>query len=174
MRKQAKVYFWTEGSRLKADPSTAGSYIEKLARKHGGDLTREQLLDEVDRDEKSPLRVDIFNKSARAAAREYYLERAGYVLRSLSWEIVNEKDKTIQVRAMVMSESSEGRPVYKPIEAVLKDPELREAHMEAARSEYLSYRRRWEHLSELAALFRAGDRTFKAVVLGYMMRRDME
>ena len=163
MRKHEKVYFWTVGARLRADPSKAGEYIEKLTRRHGGDLTREQLLDEVDRDEKSPLRGDIFNKSARAAAREYYLERAGYVLRSISWEIVNEKDKVIQVRAMVMTESSEGSPVYRPIEAVLNDPELREAHIQSARNEYMSYRRRWEHLSELATLFRSGDRTFKLV-----------
>ena len=69
------------------------------------------------------------------------------------------KTKSIETRAAVsVGKSSTGRPrCYRPIYAVMKDPEARDDVVEEALARFRALRDEYAHLKELADIFRAID-----------------
>lgn len=155
-----KVWKWKEGARglNNVDPGEAGRYLSALAKRNGGKIDAEVLLNDTKRNPQSPFR-QVMEWDDAEAARQYRLTQARYILRCLTCEIVVQ-DKVIETRAYAVVGTHDSEPAYRPIEVVMRDPELRTVHMAAARKEFEEYRTRWNHLSELSRLFQIGADVF--------------
>ena len=149
-----KEWSFRKGSRIKADPTVTGEYLESLEAKHAGGITPKILLVDA-RKKKSPLH-DEFEWDDTVAAELHREEQARYILRHIEVMLVLAPKDSLPVRAFAHVETA-GAPGYVNIEAVLSTLDYRDQILDQALSELRSFRRKYADLKELAEVFAALD-----------------
>lgn len=146
------VYQFKPGSRLSADPQTAGQMCESLAA--SGGLTAKRLLD-ANREATAPLH-DEFEWNDALAAENYREQQAGHIIRSLV--VVRENEHASPVRAFINVQDTVRE--YKPLALVVRSFDLSEQMIEAARRDLEVFKQKYITLTELAPVFKAIDAVF--------------
>jgi hypothetical protein len=138
--------------------NTIAKELAKLARKHGGQL-RPEVVVESARDPKSPLHSS-FNWDDTEAAIQWRLQQARMLIRAVvTYESVGD-GKTVKVRPYVSlsSDRTEGGPGYRTLVSVMSDDELRAQMLVDARDDMQRFKAKYRALKELVDVFEAMDR----------------
>lgn len=144
------IYKVKSGFHLKASlAQSVGEECERLESE--GRLTPRNLV-EASRPEDAPLH-DCFEWDDTAAAEKWRDAQAAYIIRSVEVSVTEHSEPT---RAFVATVSDDKRE-YRAIGYVLRSTESRDALLESARRELLSFRRKYATLYELAKVFAAID-----------------
>ena len=149
------IYKPTKGSRL-TDEQVAryGPRLDALSAKGGGQLTAAAVLKDA-RSKRSPLH-DFFQWDDAAAAEQFRLRQAAYLLRSITIEVTKDDRPPIRVRAFyhIDPDEEEGGH-YAPLAVVVDRPEYREQLLARAVKELREMRRRYRMLQELDRIWAA-------------------
>ncbi len=149
-------YQLKDGARLHGNPQAIGQRLEQLRQKHG-ELTADQVLTDA-RNPKSPLHDD-FEWDDTAAAEQYRLAQARYILRSIV--VVYDEAPEVPTRAFILVDSGSGE-AYQSTCVALSDADMRLQVLEKAKKEMAAFRRRYSELRELAEVFSAIDAALAA------------
>lgn len=142
------IYKVKSGFRLKAGlAQTVGEECERLESE--GRLTPRNLV-EASRPDDAPLH-GCFEWDDTVAAERWRDAQAAYIIRSVEVSVTESTEPT---RAFVAT-VSDGRSEYRSVGYVLRDSNSRDALLESARKELLSFRRKYSTLHELAGVFAA-------------------
>lgn len=144
------IYKVKSGYHIK--PSMAqvvGEECERLESE--GRLTPQALVD-ASRPEDAPLH-GCFEWNDSVAAEKWRQTQAAYIIRSVEVTVDESCEPTRAFVATVTDDSRE----YHAIGYVLRSSDGRDALLDAARRELLSFRRKYSNLHELAAIFSAID-----------------
>lgn len=146
-------YEWKKGAHTKGiEAEKVGRALEQIRKKNGGTITADLVLAAARR-ESSPLHA-WFEWDDTAAARQYRLEQARGLIRSVVVRIVgDEKDERV-VRAFV--NLGEG-PEYEEIHSVLASVDRRALMLDRAFRELERIRKEFGDFEELAGIFAAID-----------------
>lgn len=151
-------YEFVDGARFQAganaDPTKVGKHLEKLRQKAKGELTPKDVVDDA-RSKQSPLH-SFFEWSDTAAAEQYRLSQARGLIRAVVAIYRSPDQPARKVRAYVHMKES-GRS-YRDTAEVLSTTKTRAAVLQQAWAEFLSWRRRYQDLSEFATVFAEADR----------------
>lgn len=165
MRKKkatAREYSWVPGSKWTSlDPNTVGAEIDRLVKVHKQRLAAEDVVAAA-ANPISPLH-SIFEWDDTAAAREYRVEQARRLLRSIQITILTPKGAPITTRLTVATEkpNTPGKRQYSTTEYALSDADLRAEVLRQALRELAAFRRKYIELSELAQVFAVIARTVR-------------
>ena len=142
---------WVKGSCFKAKPEVAKQVMDQLAAE--GRLSPAELV-EVSRPKNAPLHNDFFDLNDRQAAQKYREYRAGIMIASI---IVtpDESETAKPVRAYFNIER--GTHEYIPTEIIFSDEAKKSRLLEVAKRELLSFKAKYETLTELAGVMNAID-----------------
>lgn len=144
------IYKVKSGFRVKANMAqTIGEECERLESE--GRLTPKALVDES-RPDDAPLH-GCFEWNDTVAAEMYRQTQAAYLIRSVEVTVTESSEPT---RAFVATVSDDVRE-YKTVGYMLRSSDGREALLDSARRELLSFRRKYQTLHELAGVFEAID-----------------
>lgn len=144
------IYKVKSGFRLKASlAQSVGEECERLESE--GRLTPRNLV-EASRPEDAPLH-DCFEWDDTVAAEKWRDAQASYIIRSVEVTVDGANEPTRAFVATVSDDKQE----YRAIGYVLRSTDSREALLESARRELLSFRRKYATLYELAKVFDAID-----------------
>lgn len=151
-------YQWRTGSVHKVAADVAGPELNRLASIAGGSLKPADVVRHA-ADEASPLH-DEFEWRDDEAAAKYRIVQARQLLNSLV--VIRKENPTSAVRflsVVTKQRESEDQPsqVYHRTEDVLRDPDLRQQLLERAKREAKTFRIKYQHLQELAEVFRTID-----------------
>ena len=151
------IYTWKDGAILPkgANPQKIGDRLEALRLKNGGLLTAALVVSDA-RKLRAP-HHHCFEWDEAEAARQYRLEQARYLLRSVA--VVMKDSATGEertVRAFVNFRDDSGTP-YTSLYAAMSDPEIRAQILVRAKAEFDTWRDRYNELEELAGVFAAMD-----------------
>lgn len=141
------IYQIKSGARLAVSAQVAGEECKRLAEQ--GRLNPKSLVDES-RPEDAPLHK-CFEWNDDVAAEKWRETQAAYIIRSVEVTVEQSSEPT---RAFVVT-VSDGDRTYKDIGYVLRSTESREALLDAAKRELLSFMRKYKTLSELAGVMDA-------------------
>ena len=141
------VYRPKRGFHLSVPAQVVGEECERLESE--GRLTPRDLVDES-RPDDAPLHK-AFEWDDSIAAEKYREAQASYLIRSV--EVVVQ-ESTEPTRAFVYTVSDDDRE-YRSIGYVLRSSESREALLEQAKRELLSFKRKYQTLYELSSVFDA-------------------
>lgn len=95
--------------------------INEIAKKHGGKITAEMVVDDA-KNKKSPLHR-LFQWDLSKAAMEHWLDRASVIIRSIKIEVVT-TTKRVNITAYVRDpQKPPTSPGYVSIEIISKSPE---------------------------------------------------
>lgn len=150
---------WKQGSQFKCAADLAHEQIEVIRKKNGGSVSAESVVT-VAKAKRNPLHED-FEWDDAIAANEHRMQRARVML--ASFVIVREELRTDRPQRVyeVVREPMVGkqriRHVYKTIEDIMKDTDLRAELLGRALGELVSIRNRYRDLQELAVVMRAID-----------------
>ena len=150
---------WKNGSQFKASPDVAHKTVEDIRKKNGGSASAEQIV-QAAKAVRNPLHAD-FEWDDPTAAHEHRLHRARVMMSS--FVIVREDLKTGRPQRVyeVVREPQVGkhrvRHVYKTVDDIMKDTDLRAELLGRALKELISIRNRYRDLQELAIVLRAID-----------------
>lgn len=143
------VYQWKPNSHIKVDPDVAGAVLERLRTVNNGRLTQAAIVAEA-QPKSSPLH-DAFEWNDTKAAKQYRLEQASHMIRSIEVvRVVEGQNKPI--RAFVNVVRDEDRS-YTSVAHALSDRELRQQVIEQAWRELEAWRNRHAELIEFARIF---------------------
>lgn len=142
---------WVKGSCFKAKPEVAKQVMDELAAE--GRLSPAELV-EVSRPKTAPLHEDFFDLNDREAAQKYREGRAANMIRSI---IVtpDAEEEAKPVRAFFNIER--GTHEYIPTEIIFSDDAKKSRLLEVAKRELLSFKAKYETLTELAGVMNAID-----------------
>lgn len=148
-------YEWAPGARIGIKAQPAGERIDYLREKKGSALQAEDVLKDAVR-KRSPLH-DHFEWDDGTAANLYRLEQARLLLRSIVRCKVTEDDKVTRKAWVYISggEEEEDEGGYEDLDVAMKDSVLRQHVLNAAEREMVSFKRKYDGLVELAAVFDA-------------------
>lgn len=149
------VYKFRTGSRITADPQLAGAQLERLEAENN--LTAKALVD-MNRPEDAPLHKE-FEWDDTKAAEAFREQQARHIINSI--EIVREEKEPI--RAFFNIERTE--PQYKHVDAIMRQEDTRNALLKTALREFMSVKRKYEQLKELAGIFEAIDAAQESIAL---------
>ncbi len=152
---------WKKGYRNSGiDPGAAHAELERLRTANDGNLTPTDVVSAA-KNENSVLH-SAFQWDGRKAAMEWRLYQARNLIRSIEVVLTDKPD--IQTRAYeirtIAADSKAAAPtvnVYNSIEDILADPIARDELLAKAIRDALSFRRRYQALSELSQVFKAVD-----------------
>lgn len=142
---------WVKGSCFKAKPEVAKQVMDELAAE--GRLSPAELV-EVSRPKDAPLHQDFFSLNDKQAAQKWREHRAGIMIAS----IVVTADETLNtqpVRAYFNIERGTGE--YVPTEIIYSDEAKKSRLLEIAKRELLSFKAKYQTLTELAGVMNAID-----------------
>jgi arylsulfatase A-like enzyme len=150
---------WKQGSQFKSTADVAHDAIELIRKKHGGSASAEQIVLAA-KAARNPLHVE-FEWDDETAAHEHRLHRARVLMHSfvvVRSDLITDRPQRVYE---VVREPQEGkhriRHVYKTIEDIMKDTDLRAELLGRALGELISIRNRYRDLQELAIVLRAID-----------------
>jgi len=172
IRAYSGEYAWKPGSRITIDPEVAAQRLIAIQQETGC-VMPESVIEDA-RPEDAPLHP-VFEWDDDIAARQYRLFQAHHLMRSLTVPtqmVHGDSVETVHVRAYVSvpmrpalpeggeEEAVEGRipRAYMPVQRVMEQEDYRKQVIMQAGRELGWWRRKYEHLSELAELFAAIDR----------------
>ena len=166
------VFGWKSGTHFtkRLDAQIAGERLEKIRKKHRGELTADAVLADAS-NEKSPLHP-VFEWNDTKAAHAHRLDQARAVIRAVV--VVSEPvdgKETVPVRAFVCvsgtvdDEHEIAANVYRSIEEAMADPTMRAEVLARALGELEAFERKYAALEELAPVFAAA----RAVVVPEMV-----
>ena len=146
---------WVKGSCFKAKPEVAKQVMDELAAQ--GKLSPTELV-EVSRPKDAPLHNDFFSLNDKQAAQKYREDLAGKMIRSI---IVtpDEEESTKAVRAFFNIEY--GTHEYIPTEIIFSDEGKKNRLLEIAKRELVSFKSKYQTLTELAGVINAIDEVLK-------------
>jgi len=130
------------------------SELERIHEEAGG-LTPEAVVAAAEMPE-SPLH-SCFTWDDAEAATQHRMSEARKLISAVVITYVDADKETIPVQAFLSVMQDDGSRQYKSAMAVMGDPGLRETVLEQARRELVSWRRRYDGLGELAAIYEAID-----------------
>lgn len=139
------VFQWKQGSHIKADAQQAGILCSRLEAE--GRLTAKALLDES-RDEDSPLHGE-FEWNDGIAAEKYRENQARHIINCL----VTAHESTAPTRSFFNVEYKTAE--YRSVTAIMQDADGRDRLLSLALRELDAFKRKFNSLSELAAVFAA-------------------
>lgn len=146
---------WVKGSCFKAKPEVAKQVMDELAAE--GRLSPAELV-EVSRPKTAPLHEDFFDLNDKEAAQKYREGRAANMIRSI---IVtpDAEEEAKPVRAFFNIER--GTHEYLPTEIIFSDEAKKARLLDVAKRELLSFKAKYETLTELAGVMNAIDELMK-------------
>lgn len=144
------VYRWKTGAHASVSAQVAGEVCAELESR--GNLTPSALVD-ASRPEDAPLH-GAFEWDDVIAAKRYRETQASYIIRSV--EVVMQ-DGGGPVRAFVSLSTDSKHREYSSIDVVLSNADKRKAMLEQALADLDAFKRKYEQLEELAAIFAAID-----------------
>jgi hypothetical protein len=162
---QIAKYEFTEGCRLQAgakldDADAVGQHLEMLREKCKGELTPADVVSDA-RNHNSPLH-SFFEWDESAAAEQWRLQQARGLIRAVVAVIVDNEQPARRMQAFVHVPES-GAPHYRATDHAMSQERTRDMILRQAWKEYRSWKKRYEHLEELADLFKAEDKVLKRV-----------
>ena len=142
---------WVKGSCFKAKPEVAKQVMDQLAAE--GRLSPSELV-EVSRPKNAPLHEDFFDLNDKEAAQKYREGRAANMIRSI---IVtpDDSEEVKPVRAFFNIER--GTHEYLPTAVIFSDEAKKSRLLEIAKRELVSFKAKYETLTELAGVMNAID-----------------
>ncbi len=152
-RRKAPRFAWKPKTRTKTKPDIAGVELERI-RVVEGSLTPAAVVKHSKR-KAAPLHNE-FEWDDTKAAKSYRERQAAYVIRHLVI-VRDEDDGPEQVRAFFSIAEDGDEREYLNVNDILSDPEARAALVDKALREARQWRRRYNDLRELAAVFDAID-----------------
>jgi len=163
-KKKKKVtteYLWPKGSPYGGtDAASVAGELEEIQRRKGNPNLRPVDVVDFARDSRTYLH-GLFDWNDKSAAEKHRLTQAREILRIT---VISEELGSSPTRYFVsMRETEKGDLTYIPTIKVMSDTELRKRALQAALAEAQSWRRRYEHLKELAAVFTAIEKATKKV-----------
>ena len=145
---------WAKGSRFKADPNVAKAVMDQLSAE--GRLSHAELV-EVSRPEDAPLHNE-FEWDDNVAA-QLWREKTGQIMIAcivVTHEVEEEKKP---VRAYFNIER--GTHEYIPTEVIFSEEAKRERLLDIAKRELLSFKSKYQSLTELNGVMNAIDEVMK-------------
>jgi hypothetical protein len=165
---------WADGFPAKLDVGVAHAELEGIRAANGGELTATAVV-EVARDRGNVLHPQVFNLRQKAAAEEYYKERARLLIRAVMVRYDGGPTEPTRVYQVVREGVSTVAPtrrakVYGDILDAMADPEQRRYVLEAALWEAERWRKKYQVLDELSevhdAILAAGGAMRGGATLG--------
>ena len=155
------VYRFKDAAHLnpKLDAQAVGDRIAELRESEGAGFTPETVVRDA-RSKRSPLHL-AFTWDDAAAAEQYRLQEAGYLIRNVV-TIVTAEHGDHEVRAFVpvtVRDVEERR--YIPLFTAMNDEDYRRQILATALGEMLALRRKYQDLEEFSRIFKAIDQTAK-------------
>lgn len=148
---------FAEGARFQAgqhpDAGIVGAHIEMLREKFKGELTPEDILADAQHDN-SPLH-SFFEWSDTEAARQYRLQQARGLIRSVVAVYVREDRPAVRTRAYVHVQRPGDEPHYREASHAMSQKSTRDAVLKRALQELIGWQKRYHDLHEFADLFEA-------------------
>lgn len=146
---------WCKGSCFKAKAEVAKQVMDELARE--GRLSPAELV-EVSRPKDAPLHQDFFDLSDKGAAQKWREYRATVMIGSIV--VTPDADEEAKpIRAYFNIER--GTHEYVPTEVIFSDEAKRERLLEIAKRELLSFKGKYQTLTELAGVMNAIDEVMR-------------
>jgi hypothetical protein len=165
----ATVYSWAPGTQVTIPAEVAGEALNTLVKEHG--VLSPALVVDAARPANAPLHP-AFEWDDHVAAESYRREQARHIIHHLRVEVSSENPRP-QFVNVVLKEPKEVQPSpyvkqleqkiavpsrgYMPLESVLADPVLRARVLQDALNAFVSLRRKYAALKELAGIFDAID-----------------
>lgn len=155
---------WRTGASAKIPADVCFEELERIRKENGGDLTAE-LIVEAARPRAAVLHPQVFDLPQKAAAEEYYKQRARKTMGDLVTVYVDDTSAVpdrLEVRVFSTVEQRAGKggrmaEVYSSTEESLQDPARREYILAEAIQQVAAWRKKYAALSELAVIFHAID-----------------
>lgn len=146
------IYQWKNGAKPHGGVSAqvVGERLQTL-RDRGVRVTASSLKEDA-RPPESPIHAAVFWKSQRDAAEAWYLDQAGYLLRSIEVESPSAPGEMIRAFVVV---NEVGEDSYESIATVMEDPDLRAQVLARALREFQQWENRYKDYAELAKVFAA-------------------
>lgn len=148
------IYQWKAGARVGLDAQAAGEELERIRVHHNGRLQAEAVVDAAR--PKASILHPHFEWDDRAAAEQFRVEQAKYLVRSITVRMEKPSGAKAPIRAFVSVERDEDRS-YTSLAHAMSDAELRAQVLEQAWRELEAWRQRHAELVELAEIFAAID-----------------
>ena len=147
-------YQWKPGSRFAVRADVAGPELERIRRAAGGELRPPDVV-EAARPEEAPLH-EAFTWNDAEAAEKYRLVEARQIIHSVVIVKDDDGEEKKELAYVHVTTESTG-PCYMTSARVLSDEDLRDAALTEALTLLEGVRRRFEHLEELAEVYKAID-----------------
>lgn len=150
---------WKQGTQFKVDAGVAHEVVEGIRKKNKGSASAEDIV-QAAKAVRNPLHGE-FEWNDEAAAHEHRLQQARVMMRA--FVIVRSDLKTDRPQRVyeVVREPQEGKHrikhVYRTIDDIMQDTDLRAELLGRALNELISIRNRYRDLQELAVVLRAID-----------------
>lgn len=146
-------YEFSDGSRFQAgehpEAKEVGEYLELLRKKHKGELTPQDVVDDA-RNNNSPLH-SFFEWSDSAAAERYRLSQARGLIRSVVAIYVRDDKPAVRTKAFVHIPEP-GAPHYREAVHAMSATKTRRMVLERAWRELQAWRKRYAELKEFSEL----------------------
>lgn len=150
-------YQWGPGCHLNGiDPNEAGLELKRLTRSCAGVIRAEDVV-RVAEIESSPLHP-AFTWDDTKAADEYRKDEARTVLQSIR-EVITRDDGVDEQRRIFVHVVDGDTPGYRPLRVVMREPDLLQEVIAAAKSGILAWRARYAELQQFSEIHEAIDRT---------------
>lgn len=164
---QIAKYEFGEGVRLQPgakvdDPNAVGQHLELLRVKYKGELTPADVVADA-KGHNSPLHT-FFEWSDTEAAQQYRLQQARGLIRAVVAVVTSDDAPAKRMQAFVHIAEA-GAPHYRATDHAMSQERTREMVLRQAWKEYQSWKKRYQHLDELADLFKAEDKVLKRIPL---------
>lgn len=150
---------WKPGTQHRVGADVAYTVVEELRKKNNGDVDAE-LVVKAATSKRNPLHAE-FEWDDSAAAHEHRLGQAREILRHLV--VVREEIKTdrpqriYEVVRLPKQDDERPKNVYRTLEQIMEDPDMRAELLGRALRELISIRNRYRDLQELAVVIRSID-----------------
>jgi hypothetical protein len=150
----SEQYGWKPGSRLKISPQIVGEELISIQQRQGA-LTPAIVVEES-RPENAPLHSE-FEWRDDIAAEEFRKEQARHMIRHVVVRKETTSGEPIVVRAFVSVTDDQAKQAFFRIEDAMSDPDKRNQVLQQALRDLNAWRRKYDDLTELSAIFAAID-----------------
>jgi hypothetical protein len=162
---QITKYEFKDGCRLQSgakldSANEVGQHLERLREKFKGELTPEDVVADAE-NHNSPLH-SFFEWDDSEAAQQWRLQQARGLIRSVVAIVINQDEPVKRVQAFVHVPEP-GAPHYRATDHAMSQERTRELVLRQAWKEFQAWRKRYEHLEELADFFSRADRELKRI-----------
>ena len=148
---------WKPGTRCSGvcPAAVAATALEKIRKANKGELESQTVVDAAKGNRHALHRF--FEWDDSTAAHEHRCEQARLLIRSIEVIRSDEPDKPTRQYEVARAKFEPRRNVYRSIDDIMADPEMRADLLQRALGELLSMRRKYVRLQELSIVFREVD-----------------